>query len=87
MPGRSGVLRDPHRGRRLLAGAASLVLVGVGTAYASASDGRPSTPARTPSSVFSSIRTVAPAASEEAPRSSVPIRDPAFGAMSASLRR
>jgi hypothetical protein len=86
-PVRPGLMRDPHRGRRLLAGAASLVLVGVGTAYASASDGRPSSPSRAPSSVFSSIRTVAPAASEETTRSSGPIRDPAFGAMTASLRR
>jgi hypothetical protein len=87
---RPGILRDPHRGLRLLAGAASLVLVGVGTAYASASDGQPASPSRTPPTVFTSGRTAEPAGTAgpaESTGSSAPIREPAFGAMTATLRR
>lgn len=76
--GRSAFLGDAHRGRRLLAGAASLLLVGVGTAYAAASDGQLGSPTQPTANVFTTTD-----ASEAS--SSVPLNDPAFTAMTASF--
>lgn len=74
----SSFLHDAHRGRRLLAGAASLLLVGVATAYASAADGQSSGPAQPTANVFTTST-----ASEVTP--SVPLNDPSFAAMTVSF--
>jgi anti-sigma factor RsiW len=77
---RSRVLSQ-RRGR-LLAGAASLVLFGVGTAYAAAADVQPTAPVGTTTSVLSTSRTSAVTTSVT---TSVSLNDPAFDAMNASF--
>ncbi len=76
-------LFSPRRGR-LLAGAASLVLFGVGTAYAAAADGQPGSPAGTATNVLSTSRT-ASVATVTADTKSVPLNDPAFDAMNVAF--
>jgi hypothetical protein len=80
-PGRplthSSFLRDAHRGRRLLVGAASFLLVGAGAAYAAAGDGQPASPTQPSANV---LRTNATEVSQ-----SVPLNDPSFAAMTASF--
>ncbi len=71
-----GRVLSQRRGR-LLAGAASLLLFGVGTVYAAASDVQPNSPAGTATNVLSTSRT-------PAVTTSVPLDDPAFAAMNAS---
>ena len=75
-PARSRLL-SARRGR-VLAGAASLVLLGVGTAYAAGSDVQPPAPAGTTANVLSTSRT-------QAVTTSVPLHDPAFDAMNAAF--
>jgi hypothetical protein len=68
-----------HRRGRLLAGAASLVLFGVGTAVAAAADVQPAAvPSGTATNAFSTGGT-------QAVTTSVPLHDPAFNAMSAAF--
>jgi anti-sigma factor RsiW len=76
MRDRSRVL-NARRGR-LLAGAASLVLFGVGTAYAAAADVQQTPPVGTTTNVLSTSRT-------QAVTTSVPLNDPAFDAMNAAF--
>ncbi len=73
----SSYLRDAHRGRRLLVGAASFLLVGAGAAYAAAGDGQQASPAQPAANV---LRTNATEVSQ-----SVPLNDPTFAAMTASF--
>lgn len=63
---------------RLLAGAASLLLIGVGTAYAASGEAQPTSPAGTTANVLSTGR---------APTGATLVRmnDPAFAAMTASF--
>ena len=84
---RTALLRSPFRrargcsppvAGRVLAGAASLVLLGVGTAYAAGSDVQPPAPAGTTANVLSTSRT-------QAVTTSVPLHDPAFDAMNAAF--
>jgi anti-sigma factor RsiW len=78
-------LLSARRGR-LLAGAASLVLLGVGTAYAAGSDIQPAAPAGTTSGASSTSRTQAVTTSVSQPVSqSLPLNDPAFDAMNAAF--
>ncbi len=82
-------LLSARRGR-LLAGAASLVLLGVGTAYAAGSDVQPAAPAGTTTGVLSTSRTQAVTTSVSQPVSqpvsqSLPLNDPAFDAMNAAF--
>jgi anti-sigma factor RsiW len=70
-------LLSARRGR-LLAGAASLVLLGVGTAYAAGSDVQPTAPVGTTANALSTSRT-------QAVTTSVPLDDPAFDAMNAAF--
>jgi anti-sigma factor RsiW len=77
LPGRHRVLSQ-RRGR-LLAGAASLLLVGMGTGFAAAADVQPA-PAGTSSQVLST-------SGNSAVTSSVSLTDPAFAAMNASFVR
>ena len=72
-------LLSARRGR-LLAGAASLVLFGVGTAYAAAADVQPTAPVGPTTSVLSTSRT-------PSTTTSVPLDDPAFDAMNAAFVR
>jgi anti-sigma factor RsiW len=74
-------LLSARRGR-LLAGAASLVLLGVGTAYAAGSDVQPVAPVGTTAKVLSTSRTegVTTTVSER-----VSVNDPAFDAMNAAF--
>ncbi len=73
----SSFLRDAHRGRRLLVGAASFLLVGAGAAYAAAGDGQAAAPTQPTANV---LRTNATEVSQ-----SVPLNDPSFAAMTASF--
>lgn len=86
--GRTSMLRDSRRGRRLLVGAASLLLVGAGTALAGTGDIQGGTPSR---STVNSVNTVNTANSfttrNTAVPGPVPLNDPAFAAMSASFGR
>lgn len=77
---RSSLLADSRRGRRLLVGAASLLLFGVGTVYAAAGDVHPAAPTSPASDVFTTSRTASVPAS-------VPLNDPAFAAMTATFSR
>jgi hypothetical protein len=90
-PQRPVVLRNPQRGRRILLGAASLLLVGAGTAVAAGGDGQsvgPVSPATsTFSTSFQTSLTGPRGLSDGSPGSSVPLTDPAFGAMTASFHR
>lgn len=73
-----------QRRGRLLAGAASLLLFGVGTAYAAAADVQPTSPGGTATNVLSTSRTAGVnAAAVSIP--SIPMNDPMFAAMSASF--
>lgn len=77
---RTAAYRDPRRGR-LLAGAASLLLVGVGAAYAAAADAAQSTsPAHPAANSLAATQNVATT-------TSVMLNDPAFEAMTASYSR
>ncbi len=88
---RGPVRRDPQRALRLLAGAASLVLVGTGTAYAAASDGQPTSPGSPARSATPAPVAARPLAAVPAPGSggamTRPISDPSFATMRTSLRR
>ncbi|HEX4015158.1 MAG TPA: zf-HC2 domain-containing protein [Frankiaceae bacterium] len=80
-------IRDRSRtlsGRRgrLLAGAASLVLLGVGTAYAAGSDVQPTAPVGTTNTALTTGGTQAVTTSISAP---LPLNDPAFDAMNAAF--
>ncbi len=92
-PGQLSFLRDAHRGRRLLVGAASLLLVGAGAAFAAATDAGSASPSQPASSVFTDTSTVARTSSaatggQPAPLpSSAPLNDPAYRAMTASYGR
>ena len=94
-PSRGPVRRDPQRALRLLAGAASLVLVGTGTAYAAASDGQPNSPTSPSRSATPAPIAARPLAASPAPGSGSgtggamtrPISDPSFATMRTSLRR
>jgi len=79
-PGGSAVLRDSRRGRRLLVGAASLLLFGVGTGYAAAGGAQPGAPSSPVPDVFTTSRTASVT-------TSVPLDDPAFAAMTATFSR
>jgi hypothetical protein len=74
----SSFLRDGHRGRRLLIGAASFLLVGAGAAFAAAGDGQPASPALPTANVLTSRNAT------EVSRS-VPLNDPTFAAMTVSF--
>lgn len=78
--GRSAILRDANRGRRLLAGAASLLLVGAGTAYAAAGYGQPGPPLQPVANVLST-------SGAGGLTSPIPLNDPAFAAMTVSFGR
>ena len=87
-PRRSSLLRHPQRGRRMLVGAASLLLVGAGTAIAAGGDGQTPSPVNPSTSTFStSFQTPIVGTRGESGGSSVPLTDPAFGAMTASFHR
>jgi anti-sigma factor RsiW len=73
---------SPRRGR-LLAGAASVLLFGVGTAFAAAADVQASSPAGTAGNSLSTGQTQVTAVT--AVTRSVPANDPAFDAMNASF--
>jgi len=81
--GHTSIQRDSRRGRRILAGAASLLLVGAGTAFAAPGDIQSETPSRTVANTFSTRTTAVTTVGNQ----SVPLDDPAFAAMTASLRR
>ncbi len=73
------VMRDPRRGRRVLAGAASLLLVGAGTALASSGGVQAAAPIPPATSTL-----VTRGASID---TSMRLNDPAFAVMSASFAR
>jgi hypothetical protein len=74
----SSFFRDAHRGRRLLVGAASFLLVGAGAAFAAAGDGQPTSPTQPAANVLTTSNAT------EVSRS-VPMNDPTFAAMTASF--
>ena len=85
-PRRPTLLRNPQRGRQMLVGAASLLLVGAGTAIAVGGDGQSAGPVSPSTSTFStSFQTPLTGTREPFGGSSVPLTDPAFGAMTASF--
>jgi anti-sigma factor RsiW len=85
---RPSLLRNPQRGRRMLVGAASLLLVGAGTAVAAGGDGQPGGPLTPSSSTFStSFSSPIGGAASESRGSALPVTDPAFGAVTASFNR
>jgi anti-sigma factor RsiW len=79
-PIRDRRLLSPRRGR-LLAGAASVLLFGVGTAFAAAADVQAHAPAGTAGNALSTGRTPV----TTAVTTSLPLNDPAFDAMNASF--
>jgi anti-sigma factor RsiW len=86
---RPSLLRHPQRGRRILVGAASLLLVGAGTAVAAGGDGQSPSPVSpsTTSTFSTSFQTPIVGTRGPSGGSSVPLTDPAFGAMTASFHR
>jgi anti-sigma factor RsiW len=76
--GRSSVLHSARPGRLLLAGAASLLLVGAGTAYAASGDTQRSVPGNRAVTAFT-------AGQQSGSPTSVPLNAPAFAAMTASF--
>jgi hypothetical protein len=76
--GRSSVLHGARPSRLLLAGAASLLLVGAGTAYAASGDTQRSVPANRTVTAFT-------ASQQSGSHTSVPLNAPAFAAMTASF--
>jgi hypothetical protein len=74
----SSFFRDAHRGRRLLVGAASFLLVGAGAALAAAGDGQPASPTQSTANVLTTSN-----ATEV--NQSVPMNDPTFAAMTTSF--
>ncbi len=87
--GLAPALAFPHRSRvlsqrrgRLLAGAASVLLFGVGTAFAAAADVQSNSPAGTATNLLSTGST---ASVTTAVTTSVPLNDPALDAMNASF--
>jgi hypothetical protein len=86
--------RDAQRALRLLAGAASLVLVGAGTAVAAASDGQPASPTRSvaPASGVGRSATVPESARRDpgddgSDLLQMPMSDATFATVTASLHR
>ena len=80
------LLRSPQRGRRVLVGAASLLLVGAGTAVAVGGGGQPGGSFSPSSSTFStSFSTPIGATAGESGAPSMPLTDPAFRAVTASF--
>jgi hypothetical protein len=87
-PRHPSVLRNAQRGRRMLVGAASLLLVGAGTAAAAGGDGQSPVPASPATSTFStSFQTPITGLRGPSGAARVPLTDPAFGAMTASFHR
>ena len=85
---RSSLMRNPQRGRRMLVGAASLLLVGAGTAAAAGGDGQATSPAGPSTSTFSTSFSTPLVGGRGTPgASTVPLTDPAFRAMTASFSR
>jgi hypothetical protein len=85
--GRSSMMRNPARGRRMLVGAASLLLVGAGTAVAVGGDGQ-TAPAGPSTSTFSTSFSTPLTGTPGSPKTSgMPLTDPAFGAVTASFNR
>jgi hypothetical protein len=85
---RSSLMRNPQRGRRMLVGAASLLLVGAGTAVAAGGDGQAGAPVGPSTTTFStSFSTPLGGSQGTARRSTVPLTDPAFSTMTASFSR
>ncbi len=88
---RSSMLRDPRRGRRMLAGAASLLLVGTGAAIAAGGDAQPAGPSTPVLTVPTSFSNQLPGAAfnrdTSSPTGTLPLTDPAFPAMTAAFSR
>jgi anti-sigma factor RsiW len=82
---RPSLLRNPQRGRRLLVGAASLLLVGAGTAVAAGGDGQSPLPASPASTFSTSFTTPIGSSRNDSGGSSMPLTDPAFRTMLASF--
>jgi anti-sigma factor RsiW len=84
---RSSMMRNPARGRRMLVGAASLLLVGAGTAVAVGGDGQ-AAPAGPSTSTFSTSFSTPLTGVPGSPRTpGMRLTDPAFGAVTASFNR
>jgi anti-sigma factor RsiW len=89
LPGahRVSFMRNPARGRRILVGAASLLLVGAGTAAAVGGDGQ-AAPAGPSTSTFStSFSTPLRGTAGSGSTGGMRLTDPAFGAVTASFHR
>jgi hypothetical protein len=84
---RSSMLRDPRRGRRMLAGAASLLLVGAGAAVATGGDSSSPAAPLSPASTFSTSFTTPLHGGGSSQRGTLPLTDPAFPAMTAAFSR
>jgi hypothetical protein len=76
---RMTVMRDPRRGRRVLAGAASLLLVGAGTALAAGGGAQAAAPSQSVSTTLNTSGT--------STATTVALTDPALAVMSASFAR
>jgi anti-sigma factor RsiW len=84
---RSSMMRNPARGRRMLVGAASLLLVGAGTAVAVGGDGQ-AAPAGPSTSTFSTSFSTPLTGAPGSPKTpGMRLTDPAFGAVTASFNR
>jgi hypothetical protein len=82
---RSSMMRNPARGRRVLVGAASLLLVGAGTAIAVGGDGQVPAPGPSTGTFSTSFSGPLSGAPGSAGSPGMRLTDPAFGAVTASF--
>jgi hypothetical protein len=82
---RSPMMRNPARGRRMLVGAASLLLVGAGTAVAAGGDGQVAAPGPSTGTFSTSFSVPLSGAPGSAGAPGMRLTDPAFGAVTASF--